>query len=144
VAGNPLDDDLAARVADDARDDPERRVCRGEPWALLDVHLEEGIGEAAPLHACMAADAADLLAAEDHDSAAAGALDRLDRGDDSERPVELSALRDRVQVRARPDFRCAGCDLGSPEQVPGGIDLDLEPRLLQPAAREVVGLVLLG
>jgi hypothetical protein len=30
------------------------------------------------------------------------------------------------------------------EQVPGRVDLDLEPRLRQPAARKVVRLVLLG
>ena len=30
------------------------------------------------------------------------------------------------------------------EEVPGGVDLDLEPGLLQPAARKLVRLVLLG
>ncbi len=102
----PLEDELAARVADDPRDDPERRVRLREHRALLDVHLEERGGQRrAAGHERAAADAADLLAAEDDDRARARPLDRVDRRHDAERAVEAAAVRDAVEVRSDPDPR---------------------------------------
>ena len=68
-----LEHELAAHVADDPRDDAERRVGLREHRPLLDVHLEEGrrAARAAAGDERATADAADLLAAEDDDRARA-------------------------------------------------------------------------
>src|SRR5207244_12138523 len=85
VARVALDDELAARDADDSRDDAERRTGRGQARPLFDVQLEEGARPRAPTrHERAAADAADLLPAEDDGRARAGRRDRLERGDDSQ------------------------------------------------------------
>src|SRR5262245_60131445 len=99
-----LEDELAACIADDPGHDADRRVLPSEHRSLLDVELEEGARKRA---ACgderAAPDAPDLLAAEDDDRPGTDALDRLDRSHDSERAVEASAARNRVQVRSDPD-----------------------------------------
>src|SRR5207244_942751 len=101
---------------------------------------EEGRRQPSALDAGAASHAADLLAPEDRDRAAAGALDRLDRGDHPERSVELPAPRDAVQMRPRPSLRGIS---GASERVPGRIDLDVESCFLEPPAGEPVCLVLL-
>ena len=64
----PFEDELAARVADDARHDSERRACAIEHRSLLDVQLEERRGQRPAARAQRTApDAADLLAAERDD-----------------------------------------------------------------------------
>ena len=135
-----VDDDFAAGVADDPGDDAERCVGRCQSWPLLDVQLDERVGQRAALDERPAAHAASLFLAEDNDRAASRALHRLDRSDDAERTVELAALGHGVEVGARPDPRRLG---RSADQIPRIVDLDLEPGLFEPAARERVGLVLL-
>ena len=99
-----VEDQLAARVADDPGHDPERRVPFGEDRSLLDVELEEGTwpGIAARDEGA-AADASDLLSAKDNNGADSYPLDGFDRRDDPERPIEATAARNRVEVRADPD-----------------------------------------
>ena len=89
-----------------------------------------------------ASGAAALLVTEDDDRAAAGALDRLDRGDDAERAVELPALGDGVEVRARSRPRGSPFRVG-PEEIPGRSTRHLQAGLLHPHPREVVRGVLL-
>jgi hypothetical protein len=141
VPGRSLDDDFAARVADDPRHDSERQSEGGEPRPLLDVQLDERIRQRTAFDEGPAADAAALLLTEDHDRPEAGPLHGLDRGDHAERAVELPTLRNGVQVRSGPD---PGGGARPPEHVPRRIDLDLEPGVLHPAPRERVRLVLLG
>ena len=93
-----LDYERPARDADHARDDPERRIRVGEPRPLLDVHLEEGVRQLAALDERAAPGAAALLVPEDGDRAAAGPLDRLDRGDDAKRAVEPPTVGNAVQM----------------------------------------------
>jgi hypothetical protein len=101
--------------------------------------------EIAALDPRPASQAADLLRPEDDDRAEAGALDRLDCRDDAERPVEPPALRNAVEMGPRPDpARPGDWPGGLSEEVPGRVDLDFEPGLLQPAARQLVRLVLFG
>jgi len=98
VPSDPVDDDRPAGDADDARDDAERRVRRGQARALLDVHFEERVRQLAARDQGARPRAAALLVPEDGDRPAAGPLDRLDRCDDAERAVELAALGNRVEV----------------------------------------------
>src|SRR5581483_1410369 len=108
---------------------------------LLDVELEEGTRERGRRDARAAAHAASLLVAERDDrQRRVGALRHLDRRDDAERTVEAAAVRDGVEVRADPQAAVAA----APEEVPGGVRLDLEPRLCEPPRGERVRGVLLG
>ena len=70
----------------------------GQARALLDVQFEERFRQLAARDQGARPRAAALLVPEDGDRPAAGPLDRLDRGDDAERAVELAALRNRVEV----------------------------------------------
>ncbi len=132
---------LAARVADDARDDAERHAGPLERRPLLDVELEEGRRHLLVPAERPAADAADLLAPEGDGRAAPGLLDRLDRRDDTERAVELPSLRNGVEMRADPHVVAVA---RAPEQIAVRIDLHGQPRLAEPARRQLVGGVLLG
>ena len=107
MAGAAFEPELAARVADDARDDAERHARPLERRPLLDVELEERRRHLLVAAERAAADAADLLAAKGHDRAAARLLDGLDRGDDAERAVELPSLRHGVEMGADPDVVAA-------------------------------------
>src|SRR5213075_3147080 len=78
------------------------------------------------------------LIAEDHRRALADALDRLDRGDDTQGAVELAAARDGIEMRARPDRGVAGAT----DQIAGVVDPDLEPGLLHPTRRKLVRTIL--
>ena len=88
--------------------------------------------------------AAPLLVAEDDDdeTGLAERLDRLEPGEDAERPVEAARARDGVQMRARPDLTLAARN--PPDQVPRSVDLHLEPGLAEPPSRQLVRRVLLG
>ena len=148
VAGAALEVADAALVADDARDDAERRARLREARALLVVELEPCAGQATSLAPGATADAAALLLAEGHDRQGAPSatepFERLDAGDHSERAVVAAALWDRVEMRARPDLGQLGLVAGQPaEQVAVRIDLDLEAGLPQPAGGELVRRVLL-
>ena len=107
----------AANVADDRGHDAERRVGAEERRALLDVQLDVCVGQDAGRDTRPAAGAAPLLVPEDDDAEPGQAerLDRLEPGDDAERPVEAAGAGDRVEVRARPDLALAARD--PPDQV---------------------------
>src|SRR5439155_2820889 len=62
------------------------------------------------------------------------------RGKNAERAVEATRRRNAVEVRARPDARMDA----TAEQVAGLVARHLEPRLLHPPSRELVGRILLG
>ena len=94
MSGLAFEDPLAANDPDDPLRKSERRPGAFEHRALLDVHFEEAFRQVALLDEGRAADATTLLVAEHNRGALAHALDRLDRGDDAERPVELPAARD--------------------------------------------------
>ncbi len=138
MVGPPLEDDVAARLPGDRRDDPERLAEPLEHGALLDVELDEGIGK---LGQPAAAHRPCLLRAED-DNAELGVgkpLGRLDRRNDAERAVEPACGRNAVEVRPAPHA-------GSPAaavQVAGLVHRHLEAGLAQPPRREHVGRVLL-
>src|SRR5439155_12600898 len=91
VSGLPVEDQLTTCVADDSRDDAERRRRDCEHRTLLHVELEERGRHRAAADSGATPDAADLLPAKDHDRAAAGPLDRLDRGYDAESAVEAAS-----------------------------------------------------
>ncbi len=104
----PSKDNLPARVADDSSHDSERGAGPLEHRPLLDVHLEVAAGKRPALDEGPTTRAPTLLVPE-HDHAErspAGpcARDRLEPADDAERPVELPAGRDTVEVRAGPDL----------------------------------------
>ena len=141
MAGAAVEEELAARVADDARDDAERHARPLECRPLLDVQLQERRRHLLVAAERAAADAADLLAAKGHDRAATRLLDGLDRGDDPERAVELPSLRDAVEVGAHPDVATMA---GATEQVAVGVDLDRQAGLAQPTRRELMRGVLLS
>ena len=141
VAGAALEPELAARVADDARDDAERHAGPLERRPLLDVELEERRRHLLVPAEGPAADAADLLAPKGDGRAARGLLDSLDRRDDAERAVELPSLRNGVEMRADPYVVTVA---RAAEQVAVGIDLHGETRLAEPARGQLVGRVLLG
>ena len=135
-----VEDDLAERLAEDRGDDPERLAGALEHGPLLDVQLEVGARQAAGGDAGPAARATALLVPEGDDGQRRSrAFGGLDRGDDPERTVEAAAVRDRVEVRARPDL----CGAPAAEGVARAVDLDLEPGLHEPARDEPVGRVLL-
>ncbi len=144
MPGAAFDDQLAARVPDDAGHDAERGATISEHGSLLDVELEERPWERrTTLHASAAADAADLLASEHDDGSGADPLDGLDRRDDAECSVEAAAHGNRVEMRARPHGTCRGVrprDMS--EEVSARVHLHLEPGLLEPRRREPVRLVL--
>ena len=96
------------------------------------------VGQRPALDEGRAADAAALLVPEDHNGSLVHALDRLDRGDDPERTVELASVRHRVEVRAGPDARLPG----AADQVPGFVHLDLEPGVSHPARGQLVRAIL--
>ena len=114
---------------------PERRP-------LLDVELEERRRHLLVAAQRAAADTAHLLAAEGDDEAAAALLDRLDRGDDAQRPVELPSLAERCRDASRPAHVVAAA--GTAEQVAVSVDVDRQPGLAQPASRQLVRSVLLS
>src|SRR5204863_3273370 len=92
VACPALEDQLAAGIAHDAGDDPERRARALEHRALLDVKLEERIRQrVSARRERPASDAADLLSAEGNHGPGTRPLHGLDPGDDAERAVELPA-----------------------------------------------------
>ena len=138
----PVKDELPAGVPDDSGHDSDRHVSFGQHGSLLDVELEERPRKLpASRNARAASDASDFLPAKDHDGARTDALDSLDCRDDAECTVEAAALRDAVEVRADP----AGTEaLGMSEEVAVAVDLDFEPRLLEPASRDAMRLVLGG
>ena len=105
---------------------------------MLDVHLEEALGEVAARDERGAAHAAALFVAEHDDRALADTLDRLDRGDDAERAVEFAAVGNRVEVRPAPHVRL----LRAADQVAGRVDLDLQSRIAHPAGGEIVCVIL--
>jgi hypothetical protein len=130
-----------ADVAHDRRHDPERRVGPQQLRSLLDVKLDIGLGTSGE---AAAAGAAALLVAEDHDpeTRCGEPFDRLQPRHHAERPVETARAGNGVEVRARPDLALAAGDPA--DQVAGGVDLGLEPRLKEPAGRKRVCGVLLG
>src|SRR5205085_9933999 len=138
VAGLAGEDALAADDADDALSEPERHARTLEHRALLDVHLEEAFRQRPPFDELRTPDAAAFLVTEDDGRPAADPTDGLDRGDHAERAVELAAVRHGVEVRAAPD---AGIRRAA-DQVPGGVDLHVEPRVAHPLRRELVRPVL--
>src|SRR5439155_713185 len=134
VADVSLEGALAADDADDPHREPQRGTRPFQHGSLLDVHLEEALRQLAALDEGGAADAAALFVAEDDHCARADALDRLDRGDDPERTVELPSERHRVKVRAGPDARlCRAAD-----EIRRLVDLDLEPGLPHPPRGQLV------
>ena len=144
-----VDHALGALVADDRRDDRERRAFEREARPLLVVELEPGAGKSAASDPSVRADAAPLLLAERDDaerpSSPPEPFGRLQRSEYAERPVEAAALRHRVEVRARPDFRKLRLQTGeAADEVAVAVDLDLEARLEHPVPDEPVGLVLAG
>ena len=148
VAGAPLEDELALRVAHDPGHDAERRAEPGEHRSLLDVQLDVAAGQRTSGDERAAPVAAALLVAEDDDAerppAAARAHDRLEPRDDAERAVVLAARGDGVQVRARPDLGQLGpLAAKPPDDVPDRVPLDLEPGLLHPAGGELARPLLL-
>src|SRR5262249_14946703 len=141
VISAALEDDLAAGLADDARHDRERHAGALEHRPLLDVQLEEGARQPAVLDAGGAAGTRPVLVAKGDDAERdVGTRGGLERGDDAERPVEATAVRDRVEVRAKPERRVAA----PADRVARAVDLDVEPGLAQPACEELVRGVLLG
>ena len=60
--------------------------------------------------------------------------DRLQTAEHAERAVVAAAARNRVEVRADHD-RGAGASLPATDQVAGGVELHLEPELLQLAGQ---------
>ena len=99
MPGCSFEEELRTGVPHDRRDDPEGSIPVGEPQALLNVELEERVRQhPARSHERAASDAADFLPAEDDDGARADTLDRFDRGNDAQRAVEPTAVRDRVEV----------------------------------------------
>ena len=146
-SGDAVENNLAARVADDAGHDSECAAGSLENRPLLDVHLDVAAGKRRPLDECPAAEAPTLLVPEhDHPErslAGAGARECLEPGDDAERPVELPPGGDAVQVRARPDLRqLRPRSDRAPHDVSGRIPLDLETGLLHPSSSELAGLLL--
>jgi hypothetical protein len=101
------------------------------------VHLEERVRQDLALDERRAADASALLVPEDDYGSLSDTLDRFDPRHDAERPVELPAVRDRVEMRAGPDASGAGAT----DEISRRVDLDLETRLLQPLSRELVSVV---
>src|SRR5919201_863340 len=138
VPGGALENSLRAGDTDDVGDEPERCTLARQHRPLLDMHLEERTWKRARGGKRPAPHAPALLVAEDHDRAVPRPLDRVDRCDDAERPVELAAVRDGVEMRARPDVRGDA----AADQIPRGIDLDLEAGLLHPLGGEIVGALL--
>src|SRR4051794_28842355 len=139
MVGAPLEHLEAARLAGNRRHDPERLVELCEHGSLLDVHLEERVGE---LGQPLAPHRARLLRAERNDGERRvwQPLCRLDRRDDTERSVEATRRRDAVEVRPGPHARLPA----AAEQVPGPVARDLQPRLPQPALGALVRRVFLG
>ncbi len=130
MPGVSLDDELAARIADDSGHDPNRHVSFSQNGSLLDVELEERLRERiAARHERTAPDASHLLTAEHDHGAGVDPLDGIDRGDDPERAVEAAAARHGVEMRAGPDELRP---LGMSEEVAVTVDLDSEPRLVEP------------
>ena len=138
MTGASFERALAAHDPDDAHREPERGACALQDRPLFDVHLQEAFGELLALREGRAPDATTLLVAEDHDDAAARALNRLDRRDDAERTVELASVRDGVEMGAGPDARVGA----APDQVAGAVHFDREACLLQPLRGEFVCAVL--
>ena len=135
VAGRAGERPPAADVADDPGDDAERGVRAQQRRPLLDVQLHERVG---PGGAGPAAGTAALLVAEgdDGEPRQPEPLDRLEPRDDAERAVEAAAAGNGVEVRAGPDLPIPAGH--APDQVSGGVDLDLEPGLAEPAGGELV------
>ena len=135
-----LEDEFAARVADDPGDDPERRTRLGEHGALLDVHFQEHARKTDTTGAERAAPhASDLLTTKHHHGACADARDDLDRRNDTERAVEATALRNRVEMRADPDVVSRSRPT---EEISFAVDLDVEPGFPEPRCCEPMRLVL--
>src|SRR5262249_60043138 len=78
------EDSLPADDADDAAGETDRRTGAFQHRALLDMHLEEALGQLPAFDERRAPDAARLLLPKDDDCTLAHALDRLERGDDAE------------------------------------------------------------
>ena len=135
-----VEHELAARIADDPRHDAERSSGRGQHRPLLDMEFEERARErVARRDERPAPDAPDLLATEHDDGARPDPFDGLYRSHDAECSVEAASLRNGVEVRAGPHLRSASAP---PDEVSVTVDLDGESRLLEPAGREPVRLVL--
>ena len=137
VVGAPLEDDLAARLAGDRRDDPERLAARSSTGPCSMCSSTNASGSSVER---LAPQRPGLLGAErdDRQRRVGQPLGRLDPGEDAEHAVEAAAVRNRVEMRARPDARVAA----PAEQVAGLVDLDLEPGLAHPAGGERVRRVL--
>src|SRR5207237_5503918 len=93
-----------------------------EHRSLFDVQLEERGGQTAVLGTRVAAGAGAFLVAEGDDRKREGGTRRhLECRDHSERPVEASAVRDRVEVRTDPESRVAA----AADRVSRAVRLDL-------------------
>src|SRR5205807_1554567 len=138
VPGFAFEDPLAAHDPDDPLRETERHARALEHRPLLDVNLEETLGQVGTPDEGRAADAAALLVPEHDRGALADALDRLDRGNDAQGAVELAAVGNGIEVRARPDRGVPG----AADQVACVVDLDLEARLQHPPRRELVRSIL--
>ena len=147
VARRALENDLTARVADDAGHYSQRRARLLENRALLDVDLEVAAGKRPALDECPAADAPPLLVPEHNHSerslAGADARDRFEPDDDAERAVEHPAGGDTVQVRARPDLRQVRPRADrARHDVSGRIPLDLETGVFHPRGSDLARVLL--
>ena len=101
-----------------------------ETWSLLDVQLDVGGGQLGPSAMRKRLPAHPRSSSRKTTTPRPGEpepLDRLDPGDDAERPVEAAAGGDGVEVRARS--RPRGRSGHAADQVPGVVDLELETRL---------------
>jgi hypothetical protein len=137
VTGRAREAELAARVGDDGRDDPERRLGARERRPLLHVELDVRAGEGRVLHAPPAPVTAGFLVAEDdHAERSLGPAhrtDRLEPGDHAESAVELASLGHGVEMRAGPDLGQLRLFAHQPaNHVPPLVPLDLETGVLHP------------
>ena len=99
MVGAAVDDDLAPCLADDRRDDAERRPDPLEHRALLDVQLDIGFRQHRPLDERAASAVGTLLVAEGDDrKRRLGPRCGLECGDDSQHAVEPTAVRHRIEV----------------------------------------------
>ncbi len=104
MTGSSVEDELAARVSDDPGDDSERRLASAStgPCSTCSSRKADGSGSPAATSARLPMQPTSSPRKTTTEPAS-DALDRLDRGDDPERTVEPTALRNRVEVRPDPD-----------------------------------------
>ena len=139
VRGAPLEGNRASHLAGDTGDDPERLAETLQHRPLLDMDFDEGVGK---LRESTAAHRPRLFGPESDQAQlrVAKSVGGLDRCDNTERAVEASAVRHRVEMGATPDPSGAAVA----EQIAGLVRRDAEAGLLHPARGELVSGVLLG